>query len=248
MCEADEDIEILEFEGWEYPTDAVRADNVWSHPRRGRLQKPRVAGAPPPRACSGWTSALSEENRIHHGLAEGVNVSLGDCADDRLAGFAQEKVRDFVKTFVRGYLENYDLDGVDKLYFGTYVGGGGYMPQHFLVGGWDFYKTTGVNPAHPIALESGATHRFELIVDDDFAAARRKGREPRITVQVLTDLPGDVLPRVTVGGHALEGGSAKDGIATFPADDALFVKGVNDVEITVPEATTLRDFAMRVRF
>ncbi len=141
-----------------------------------------------------------------------------------------------------------DLDGVDKLYFGTYVGWGGYMPQHFLVGGWNFYKTTGVNPAHPIALEVGATHRFELIVGDDFAAARRKGREPRITVQVLTDLPGDVLPRVTVAGHALEGGSAKDGIATFPADDALFVKGVNDVEITVPETTTLRDFAMRVRF
>ncbi len=23
MCEADDDIEILEFEGWEYPTDAV---------------------------------------------------------------------------------------------------------------------------------------------------------------------------------------------------------------------------------
>lgn len=141
-----------------------------------------------------------------------------------------------------------DLDGVDKLYFGTYVGGGGYMPQHFLVGGWDYYKTTGVNPAHPIALGAGATHRFELIVGDDFAAARRRGREPRITVQVLTDLAGDALPGVSVNGHALEGGAAEDGIATFHADDVLFVKGVNNVEITVPEATTLRDFSMRVRF
>ena len=35
---------------------------------------------------------LSEENRIHHGLAEGVNVGLGDCADDRLAGFAQNRL------------------------------------------------------------------------------------------------------------------------------------------------------------
>ena len=141
-----------------------------------------------------------------------------------------------------------DLDGVDKLYFGTYVGGGGYMPQHFLVGGMDYWKTTGVNPAHPTALGAGATHQFELIVGDDFAAARRKGVEPRIEVQVLTDLPDTALPSVTVNGRALEGGTAKDGIATFPADDALFAKGVNQIEITVSEATTLRDFAMRVRF
>ena len=141
-----------------------------------------------------------------------------------------------------------DLDGVDKLYFGTYVGGGGYMPQHFLVGGWDYYKTTGVNPAHPIALDAGATHRFELIVGDDFAAARRRGRKPRITVQVLTDLAGAALPVVTVNGHALAGGAAEDGIATFLSDDSIFVKGVNTVEIAAPEETTLRDFSMRVRF
>ena len=65
---------------------------------------------------------------------------------------------------------------------------------------------------------------------------------------MLTDLPDDALPTVTVNGQALAGGAAKDGIAAFPADDALFAKGVNEVEITVPEATTLRDFSMRVRF
>ena len=142
-----------------------------------------------------------------------------------------------------------DLDGVDKFYFGTYVGGGGYMPDNFLVGGMDYWKTTGVNPAHPTTLDAGATHRFELVVGDDFAAARRKEMEPRIEVQVLTDLPDDVLPVVTVGGRPLEGGTAKDGLATFfPVDESLFAKGANEVAVSVPEATILRDFAMRVRF
>ena len=33
-----------------------------------------------------------------------------------------------------------DLDGIDKLYFATYVGGGGYLPESFLVGGRDYWK------------------------------------------------------------------------------------------------------------
>ena len=141
-----------------------------------------------------------------------------------------------------------DLDGVDKIYFGTYVGGGGYMPQHFLVGGKDFWKTTGVNPAFPEKLAAGASHSFDFIFGDDLAAAKRKGKTAKVEVRVLTDLKDATLPTIKVRGNALGGGMQKDGIATFIADDATFVKGENAVEIIASAAMTLHDFSVHVKF
>ena len=141
-----------------------------------------------------------------------------------------------------------DLDGIDKTYFGTYVGGGGYMPESFLVGGREFWKMTGVNPAFPVKLAEGAGHAFEFVFGDDLAAASRKGLMPQVEVRVLTDLAGDRLPTVKIRGTALAGGTQKDGIATFVADDATFIKGANSVEIVAPEAMTLHDFSVQVTF
>ena len=141
-----------------------------------------------------------------------------------------------------------DLDGIDKTYFGTYVGGGGYMPQNFLVGGMDFLKATGVNPAYPKKLGKGACHAFEFVFGDDLAAAKRKGKTAKVEVRVLTDLNGAALPKVKVRGKALSGASQKDGIATFAADANTFVKGTNMVEIAAPEDMTLYDFSVRVMY
>ena len=141
-----------------------------------------------------------------------------------------------------------DLDGLDKLYFATYVGGGGYLPQNFLVGGRDYWKKTGVNPAFPGKLAAGASHAFEFVFGDDLAAARRKGLKPTVTVQVLTDLKGTRPPTVKVRGAALAGGTQKDGIATFAVDETCFAKGENAVEVVAPEDLTLADFSVRVSF
>ena len=140
------------------------------------------------------------------------------------------------------------LDGVDKLYFSTYVGGGGYMPGDFLVDGRNFWKQDGVNPAHPQKLAAGERFAFALDMGDDFAAARRGGKVPRIEVLVLTDLPDTLLPSVSIGGCVLEQGRAENGLATFPADERLFVNGENLIEISLPNTTILRDFAIRVTF
>ena len=141
-----------------------------------------------------------------------------------------------------------DFDGLDKIYFGTYVGGGGYLPQSFLVGGMDYWKKSGVNPAYPEKLAAGKSHEFEFVFGDDLAAARRKGKTAKIEVRVLTDLKGENLPIVKVRGKALAGDTKKDGIATFPADDSTFAKGENAVEIVAPEDMTLYDFSVRVTF
>ena len=141
-----------------------------------------------------------------------------------------------------------DLDGIDKTYFSTYVGGGGYMPQNFLVGGMDYWKTTGVNPAYPEKLAKGVRHKFEFVFGDDLAAAKRKGRTAKVTVSVLTDLNGAALPKVKVRGKALSGVLQKDGVATFAADAKTFVKGANMVEIAAHEDMTLHDFSVRVMY
>ena len=49
-------------------------------------------------------------------------------------------------------------------------------------------------------------------------------------------------------GKALDGGTQKNGIATFIANGETFVKGENAVEIVAPEAMTLHDFAVSVKF
>ena len=141
-----------------------------------------------------------------------------------------------------------DLDGVSKLYFATYVGGGGYMPESFLVGGRDYWKATGVNPAYPVKLAKGASHKFEFVFGDDFASAKWKGKDKKVEVSVLTDLKGTASPTVKVRGRALAGGTQKDGITTFAADERTFAKGANDVEIVAPDGMTLYDFSVRVSF
>ena len=141
-----------------------------------------------------------------------------------------------------------DLDGLDKIYFGTYVGGGGYLPQSFLVGGLDFWKTTGVNPAYPVKLAANASHAFDFIFGDDLAAAKRKGKSAKVEVRVLTDLKGTRQPTIKVRGKVLAGGMQNDGISSFVVDDVTFVKGENAVEIIAPEVMTLSDFAVHVTF
>lgn len=116
------------------------------------------------------------------------------------------------------------------------------------MGGRGFWKTTGVNPAFPVKLAGGKSHAFEFVFGDDFAAARQKGLVPRIEVRVLTDLDGDRPPTLKIRGAELACTTQKDGVATFIADDATFVKGANPVEIAAPEAMTLHDFSVKVEF
>ena len=139
-----------------------------------------------------------------------------------------------------------DLDGVSKLYFATYVGGGGYLPESFLVGGRDYWKATGVNPAYPVKLAKGASHKFEFVFGDDFASAKWKKKAKKVEVLVLTDQAGTTPPTVKVRGRALAGGTQDAGVATFAADEKTFAKGANGIEITAPEDMTLYDFSVRV--
>ncbi len=153
------------------------------------------------------------------------------------------KAYDFQRTVL-----NYDLDrpeGVDKLYYATFVGGGGYMPHRFLVGGEKMIDPSlNVNPTEPVALDRDRSHRFVVPIGDDFAAARIQAR---VEVLVLTDLKdGARPPRVLVNRKPLSGAAFADGLYTFAADAGLFAKGDNEFVVTATDRMTLNDFAVRV--
>ena len=65
---------------------------------------------------------------------------------------------------------------------------------------------------------------------------------------MLTDLKDATLPTVKVRGKVLAGGTQEEGLATFIADEATFIKGENAVEIIAPAAMTLHDISVRVTF
>lgn len=139
------------------------------------------------------------------------------------------------------------LDGVEKLYFATYVGGGGYLPHNFLVGGLDYWKTTGLNPARPVKLVAGGCHAFELVIGDDFAAWREKGMEPTATLKLLADVPAaSALARLEVNGAAIALGAPDKGVFTAQVPTAALRRGGNEVRITAAGEVTLHDFSLRV--
>lgn len=153
------------------------------------------------------------------------------------------KAYDFQRTVV-----NYDLDrpeGVDKLYYATFVGGGGYMPHRFFVGGEKMIDPSlNVNPTDPVALDRGRSHRFVVPIGDDFAAATRPAK---VEVLVLTNLKdGARPPRVRLNRQALADPKSADGLWTFAADAKLFAKGDNEFVVTATDKMTFNDFAVRV--
>jgi len=167
--------------------------------------------------------------------ADGVNLF-------NLAYFNHEVQRQIMSYDIR------DLDGIDKIYFATYVGGGGYLAKNFLVGGDAYAAIRDLNPTHPVKLARGAEKAFDVVVGDDFKAAARKGRVPQIVVTLLCEGMAAGVPAVTVNGRALTGGVRTDDRVTYPAAASLFVKGENHVCVTAPADGVLHDFSMSVTF
>lgn len=141
-----------------------------------------------------------------------------------------------------------NLDGVNKTYFATYTDGGGYRAWNFLVGGRDFMKNPGVNPAEPIALKAGEVHRFDLVIGDDFAADSQRGLSPRVEAAVLVEATLEGAFRLAINGSDLGNGRTKKGITSYSVNPAILRKGGNAVAIGAISPVTLHDFRLTVNF
>jgi len=207
--------------------------------------------------------ASIDETRIHR--VKGVRCLSGrdskECWIARMAE-AMASGADGVNLFNFEYFDhelqrevlNYDvrnLDGIDKVYFATYVGGGGYVPKSFLVGGDDYLKNKGVNPARPVKLKAGNEHAFEFAFGDDLSVPAKKGKDtlvPRLTMTLLCEGMDDDVPEVKVNGRVLANGSRVGERVVYRLDAKTFVKGANAVSVKAASDGVLHDFSVRVRF
>ena len=153
-----------------------------------------------------------------------------------------KRLHDFMQMDVR------DTDGIDKIYFATERGSGGYRGWHFLKDGRSFWNMAQIDPGEPASLKAGERRAFSMTIGDDFAKAAAKGLEPKISIMVLTGLKEGSHVSVTLNGETLRKAAFKDGLFTFTPAPPQISKGVNAFEIAADAATTLNDFAVSITY
>ena len=140
-----------------------------------------------------------------------------------------------------------ETDGLNKLYFSTHNGAGGYLPRHFLVDGMDYWKLPRIDPGYPTKLTAGGAHTFNFPIGDDFSAWRQKGLMPVLTLKLLADADAVAdIGAFTVNGRAVSFSGFKDGVLTAEVSADVFRKGDNAVRIVAAAPVTLRDLSLAV--
>ena len=153
-----------------------------------------------------------------------------------------KRLHDFMQMDVR------DTDGIDKIYFATERGSGGYRGWHFLKDGRSFWNMAQIDPGEPASLKAGERRAFSMTIGDDFAKAAAKGLEPKIAMMVLTGLKDGSHISVTLNGETMRATTFKDGLFTFKPAPSQIRKGVNAFEIAADAATFLNDFAVSISY
>ena len=138
------------------------------------------------------------------------------------------------------------LDGKEKLYFATERGSGGYRPYSWLVDGDRFNNMPKVDPAYAVGIGPGKPYAFDLMLGEDFAAAEKRGLEPRVTVLALVDEKTSVT--VTLGGRRLVATGEEKGAVAFDVDPKLIRRGLNEFAVASAKKNVLHDFAVHVTY
>ncbi len=138
------------------------------------------------------------------------------------------------------------LAGTDKLYFAVERGSGGYRPSSWLVDGDRFDRMPKVDPGYPVKLTAGETFPIEMMLGDDFAAAKALGKEPKVVVLALVGDPAAVS--VTLAGKQLQSAGVEKGALAFAVDPAAIKCGLNQLAVVTAKPNVLHDFAVRVTY
>ncbi len=133
-----------------------------------------------------------------------------------------------------------DMATLDKLYFATVVDG---SPNRWLADGAKYREIPVLTPTNPMTISPEDPLEIEIMVGEDFEAARAAGGEP--TVMLHAEIPG--LKRleqvqVSLNGHTLEDGTVTDCWLDCPVDPQWLKRGANTVEIAPnPDAAVDED-------
>ncbi len=148
-----------------------------------------------------------------------------------------------------------ELDGLDKIYFATERGKGGYEPDHYLKDGYKFKKLPNIDPAHTIKekqcwIAPGAAYDFTMRFGEDLAKAVATGLKPEIRVMALAvgSAPDGIA--VSINGKRLANPSFEKGLFTFAVDAKDVKKGLNAFSISNLSGKEMRinDFAVRFSY
>ena len=123
-------------------------------------------------------------------------------------------------------------EGLDKLYFATERGSGGYRSWHFLKGGARFNTLPAMDPNEPLPLKAGKPYEFSLVVGDDLAGAAARGLKAAVTVEIQTNLERARYLEFQCNGWTYAPRSFRGGRFVYDIPSAVVACGDNSFRMT----------------
>ena len=218
-----------------------------------------------PNACRRWNRPLIPgRDTVENYCASYAQAMKAGCDGIYLFNLEHERLR------ARTAIDPRETDGLDKIYFATQRGKGGYEPIHYLKDGYKYKTLPYIDPAadpNTVLKDQSGLHdpgldvaipyvvdgkrTFEIRLADDFAAAAAKGLRPRITVLALATELDAPSAAFTMNGTALANAEFEGGLFTFrDVDPKTVVLGINrfTVEPADGKPFVLNDFAVKVEY
>ena len=143
-----------------------------------------------------------------------------------------------------------ETDGLDKIYFVTDRGSGGYRVWHYMKDWEPYVNMPRLEPGDTQRIEPGKSYAFDIMIGDDFAKAAAKGRKPMVEVLALTNLAENKGFEVRLAENRLNLPEFKDGLVSGEIPAAAIVRGPNRFEIvnTGAKPVVAKDFAVRITY
>lgn len=143
-----------------------------------------------------------------------------------------------------------ETDGLDKIYFATERGGGGYSVKGYLNGGIRHRNLAYIDPSAPLPVEPKQVVAFGIRIGDNFAKAAAKGLKPVVVAMALTGRKESKDVRIVMNGKVLSAAKNNDGLFFYPVEPALVKKGINSFYFAnlSSEKTTFNDFAVSIYY
>lgn len=198
------------------------------------LDESRIGQAKPPFGMiPGRNSAAAYAARIAAAMASGCDGAyLFNLEYDALSRI--------------GKIDPLATEGLDKLYFATERGSGGYRPWEYVKDAKRFYTLPRIDPAEPLPIADGVPVSFMLAVGDDLSvpAARRA----RATVEIMAH--GARSLSLACNGRTMPDSAPASGRVSFPIPPEALRKGDNAFSVTARGGSEMRlvDFVLRIAY
>lgn len=138
---------------------------------------------------------------------------------------------------------------VDKNFYATERGSGGYHARQFVQGGADYEKMTMIDPGeNPPRLQAGETLSFPLLIPDDLTAPEARRRDGKATICMLLENGDAQSIGLTVNGKKQPVTAGDGGMLYFELAPGDLRRGENRFSVTAVRPVVLNDFCVQIRY